>query len=286
MKTRVIKSKKIEPKRKPLKELVNNLFFNKGQSQWSLKTFLPSEAFGKASSKSGNGLGVAHVTGSAVQQFSAKNSQEKSNDFSKITSKNESMNPAQFREESPYSALELTTSQLQPSSTIKRKENLVVENSYLSITKLDKTNYGRLSDRYNAIYNKIYYNKRMIQTSDLRCIDEITRGQNTYFMTMMCSLGLFPYSLMSSVFNRSIQTRLLLLGFAGIFTSIGFLTHYNGRLSDFLVHTDSKYFYGTTIDQLEDKSLTITNKPRALKFEKPCWSLKKRLSSIKSRFMH
>mmetsp|Transcript_22381 Transcript_22381/g.19881 ORF Transcript_22381/g.19881 Transcript_22381/m.19881 type:complete len:105 (+) Transcript_22381:568-882(+) len=99
---------------------------------------------------------------------------------------------------------------------------------------------------------------------------------------MTTTTGLFFYTVMSKTMRTSIQTKLFSLSILGVLGGMGYMARVNGRFYHFLVHVDDKYFYGTTLQQLQDGTIIKTNKPKSFNFETPSWSFKKKLMSLKA----
>lgn len=161
-----------------------------------------------------------------------------------------------------------------------KNSTIVEKDSYLAPAKLSKNSYGEMSERYNAIYKKIYNNKRLLQTEDLKTIDQITKTQNFGGAALTASSGSIFLSIYSKNLGRSLQMKAFMLGFAGFFLSMGALGHINWKYSKFLNHINAKYFYGTSIKDLKDQSVNKTNKPRSIAFEQGSWKIKAKLPSF------
>ena len=231
MKSRVLKSKKFQQKRKSFKETMSSIFLQKGQNQLTLKNIASPEAISKAASKSGVGLGMTLLAGHTVQYLSTIRNENIKN----LNLKNLSIE-SQFEEVTLEEKFVNQDFRSKASNTTPNTKKEIKNFDYLPVSNLNNANYGTYKDRYSAIYKKIYYNQRIIQTSDLKEIDSISKGQHKYGISMLLSLSLFPFSCYSKTLSHSSKTRVLFLGIGCLFTSMAFLTYYNGRFQKFLVH--------------------------------------------------
>ena len=82
MKARVIQTKELEKKKRPILDLFNDFTSNKMQSQAGLKSLVSVESLNKVVSKSGFGLGVALLTGGVLQKFMHRKAEDRQLDFS------------------------------------------------------------------------------------------------------------------------------------------------------------------------------------------------------------
>ena len=281
MKARLIPTKKLESKRKTILELFNDLTWSKNQNTTALKGWSFAETATKATSKNGLGLGVALLTGGAVQQFLQSNRDRSSTDFPIDTT---------FQEMTTEKvvALEETNHAMVDDQISGQTLNTIVANSdinkeeFLPATKITADNYGLRSDRLTAIYRKIRNNKRIVQREDLQHIDAITKGQNTVGIAFAMSGMTTAFSACSKSLSRGVATKVWKLGMVAFLASCIGMSHYSYKFSKFMDYTNEKYFYGTSLNDLQDPTLFKTNLPKSLCFEGSNWSLKSKLPASMS----
>jgi hypothetical protein len=259
MKARVMQSKELEKKKRPILDLFNDFTSNKMQSQAGLKSLVSVESLNKAVSKSGFGLGVALLTGGVLQKFMREKAEDRQLDFSLNVDTSLFRIADEFWEQSE--------------ATVFGRDNAL----YLKGSKLSKSTKGSMSDRYSAIYKKIHDNKRTIQMEDLKEINGITKGQHLSGVTSMLSLTSFVWMWNSKSMSRSKQMRVFMLGSLGLSAGIIGIGHYSFKFSSFLHHVHEKYFYATTLKDLQDEWIVKTNWPRPTSFQNPTWDLKRKL---------
>jgi hypothetical protein len=81
MKARVMQSKELEKKKRPIIDLFNDFTSNKMQSQAGPKSLVSVESLNKVVSKSGFGLGIALLTGGVLQKFIQRKAEDCQLDF-------------------------------------------------------------------------------------------------------------------------------------------------------------------------------------------------------------
>lgn len=153
--------------------------------------------------------------------------------------------------------------------------NVSVLNSqkYMEVTKLNDKTYGVLSLRTNAVYQKIYNNKRLIKTEDLKIIDGITKGQNLAGTTALVGSGSLLMSACSKTLSYNIQARAMCICAFGAVAGVGGVVHYSYKFAKFIDYVNNKYFYGMSLRDLQNQTIIKTNKPRSLKFEEASWNI-------------
>jgi hypothetical protein len=281
MKARLIPTKKLESKRKTILELFNDLTWSKNQNTPALKGWNFAEAATKATSKNGIGLGVALLTGGAVQQFLQSKRDETSPVFPvNTTFQDTTLEKAVALEETNHALAHnqisgQTLNTIVPSSTISTEV-------YLPTSKLTARGYGLRSDRMTAIYRKIRSNKRLIQREDLLHIDSITKGQNSVGIAFAMSGLTTAFSACSKTLSRGVATKVWKLGMVAFLASCVGMSHYSYKFSKFMDYTNDKYFYATSLKDLQDPTLFKSNLPKSEHFEGSNWSLKSKLPTSMS----
>lgn len=285
MKARVVKPKTLEKQRKHYLDLLNDLVWNRSKRNSSDKNFSGFEGANHVVSSTGLGVGVSLLAGGVIQQYATKSDGEISEVFhSEVTDissfMDDELDMVDNLSTSNYKKIHAREVNTTPSLT-----ESTCDEKYLPTIKLNDTTYGAFRDRYNAIFKKIYNNKRLIQREDLQAIDSITKSQNTGGITLITSSGAIMLSAYSKTLSPNLKMRAFQLGFVGFFASIGSLSHSNWKFSKFLSHLNEKYFYATSIKDLQDEAIIKTNKPRNMSFEgSTSWSLKSKLPSLKTWF--
>lgn len=282
MKARVMKPNALEKPNKPYLDLLNDLVWNKNSKNSEFRNFKTIEASNKNARIFKLGLGVALLSGGVFQQYGTRWNKSSSTDFpsqqltvSKVVTEKKESGKALLASKD--------TNLLEESvNTMNKTGNLSKINQYLPVQKLNDSSYGVMSDRYNAIYKKIYENKRLIQTEDLQAINSITKSQNMVGLGLMTSSGSIFLSAYSKNLSGNLKMRAFKLGFIGFLASMGAFGHVNWRFSKFLQHVNDKYFYGQSIKEIQDQTLIKTNRPRNLNFEGSSWKLSSKLPSFSS----
>jgi len=152
---------------------------------------------------------------------------------------------------------------------------------FMPVSKLNEKTYGALALRTNAVYKKIYENKRLIQTGDLKTIDTITKGQNLYGTTAIVASGSFLVSACSKTLSTNLQTRAMCLCALGAITGVSGVVHYSYKFTKYVDYINDKYFYGMSLKDLQNQTVIKTNRPRSISFKENSWNLKNKVPSLK-----
>jgi len=158
---------------------------------------------------------------------------------------------------------------------INTQNSKLSEEKYIHESNLSKKELGPMSERYNAIYKKISLHKRIIEREDLKAIHQITKAQNLGGVSLMMCSGSIFLSVFSKSLPKTTKMKAFQLGFFGFFTFIGWLSHYNWRFSKFLDHLNKKYFYSTSLKDLQSEQTVKTNVPKKMSFKSQIsWSFR------------
>lgn len=275
MKARVTKTQQLELKEKSIFDLLNDFKSNRMNTQGGFRSLVSAESFKqKVLAKSGLGFGVALLTQGVFQKIINCKAEDRPHDFSTNFASSTVQNSEKTNALKEVEVEKIQDQLLEVDKVIVSAKN---DDIYLKGYKLNTVTKGSMSDRYNAIYKKVYTNKRIIQMQDLKELNGINKGQNFYGVTSILSLSSFAWMLNSKSMSRNTQTRVSMLGFLGLSASIIGIGHYSFKFSSFLHHLHEKYFYATPIKELQDQQVMKTNKPRSVSFESSNWDLKKKL---------
>jgi hypothetical protein len=160
--------------------------------------------------------------------------------------------------------------------------NTFADEKYLQVTKLTKSNAGSLIDRKDSIYSKLASHPRMLEREDLAIMHEISKAQRYGIIVGTLSTGSFFLSVYSKRLRGSAQLAALSISLLGWFTSGVGLSHSSFRFAKFMHYLNYKYFYGQTLNELKDASLSKTNKPKRISFEETSWNLKNKLPDMRA----
>lgn len=173
-----------------------------------------------------------------------------------------------------------------PSSKIQQQTSNSINTSerekYSEVTKLTKSNSGSLSDRKDSIYSKLASHPRLLEREDLAIMHSISKAQRYGFIVGTLSTGTFFLSVFSRRLKGTVQLAALSISLAGWFASGVGLSHSSFRFAKFMHYLNYKYFYGQTLKDIKDASLTKTNVPKRISFEETSWNLKNKLPDMRA----
>lgn len=273
MRVRINKVKNIEDNEVSIVDQVNELYLSKTTSENRTSIF-PSQ---KCSSISNFSSQVNLL----VSAFSGRLSQNMDTCI-KANDSNFSKSKVELNLNSKYSSSNLdfegTSSAKDSHKTTDSKQTSVAGvSNFLPTMTLTKDTRGEVWERNVAINQKIEKNPRLIKTEDYNIFRSAQRLQNLSAATMTLSVPAYFGMIFSKGLNNNTKTKLMKAGLLFMFGTIGVLNHSNYKYYRFLEHLDEKYFYATSLKQLNNSKVVSTNVPKKIEFESSSWRLKAKI---------
>ncbi|CAI2372168.1 unnamed protein product [Moneuplotes crassus] len=274
-------SKWVGTQKTSLKEKVADYFGYKLKGSVVGKNIVAPGLTGISTSRCG--IGLALFLGLSAKKYSGKNDEYCKSRFTQSKFESLSLDTNESYEDT-VSKVGQTVRRSQADSI---GEDTIEEKDYLSyylspISKINKENYGTYTQRCSPIFKKIKYNPRMVDSADLNSFDKIIKGQNKYGLGMTILLGLFPVSMYSKSLTISSKNKIFAFGIMCLVLNMAVLTYYNTKFKSFLEHLDKKYFYGQTLEELQDDSFKKINQPKAISFHTHPQPLEVRIQKLKA----
>jgi len=164
------------------------------------------------------------------------------------------------------------------SATLNISDNTITNSKFLPISPLSENENSK--SRSTALFVKCDKNKRLLETPDLKTLTDIKTAQNIGGSALLLSIpSYFKIVAMKGISNK-LKLRFMKGGLLFIIATGGALLHYNWQFCKFLNYLDTKYFYGCSLKDLENKSMVKTNKPLSMDFEEP---LSHKLKGLKTQ---